>query len=60
MRRLTLLTLALLLLGSAAHHTPCGAQGICKAGACFGNDCGSGCVCVIPPGKFTGQCYGVR
>lgn len=31
----------------------------CPSYPCYGS-CGSGCVCVTPPGKFSGQCYGVQ
>lgn len=31
------------------------AIGFCNSSA----TCGQGCVCVIPPGKLTGSCWGV-
>lgn len=66
MRWILFLLTALLLgggLGTLTHAPPCRAGGeaaYCRPGVCFGNDCGRGCRCVIPPGSMRGQCWGVQ
>ena len=45
--------------GCFLYYTSAAPAAYCPTYPCYG-PCGQGCVCVTPPGEFSGECWGTQ